>query len=457
LSAGDQTLVVVGAGPAGVMAAIEGSRWGLNVTVVDEQARIGGQYYRTRADSPADGSPRHLTAAAQATEARVNTTVFDAPATGTLRTWSPDRGALDVPYDRLVLATGAYERAVALPGWTLPGVMTAGGMHALAKNQRVVPGRRVIVAGAGPFLLEAADALASRGCQVVVVDATRLRDALSGLPALARVPKLLVQAAGYFARLARRRVAIRYGELVTAIHGDDAVEEVTVARVDRHWRPIPGTARRLKVDAVCLGFGFVPHLDLAQLIGCNVEYHDEDAGFAVATDPFMRTTVAGVYAAGETIGIAGVGAARLTGRLAGLAAAFDAGLVPGAEFARQSARIRLQIGRYRRVAEWMRKTYRPRRGLWELAVDETMACRCEDVTIGDLRSALELTSPSPVDLKTLTRAGMGPCQGRICSPFIIEWLRSGQNFVVPPHHLPWSIRPPVRPVPLEAWLDHPRG
>jgi NADPH-dependent 2,4-dienoyl-CoA reductase/sulfur reductase-like enzyme len=434
------------------MAAVEAARWGIRVTLVDEQSTLGGQYYRARQDSSDEGAPRYLRRMAPSVDLRLGTSVFDASAVGVLSTWDPEQGATELRYDFFVLATGAYDRPVAIPGWTLPGVMTAGGVLALAKGHHVVPGARVVVAGAGPFLLDVADVLQSHECDVTVIEATRRRDALGGLPALLRAPDLLIQAVGYLGRQTLRRWAIRYGEIITAIHGNERVEAVSVARVDGDWRPIQGSERLLPTDAVCLGFGFVPHLDLAQLAKCSVDYDAATAGFAVATDDFMRTSVPHVYAAGESVGIAGIRVARLRGRIAGLTAAYDAGLVPALRFAEQHRAIRAGLARYLRVATWISSTYGPRPALWGLAGDDTVVCRCEDVLLGEIERALEVTEATPVAVKTITRAGMGPCQGRFCSPFLVEWLRARHGFGVLAGSRPWSVQPPVRPVPVGDWV-----
>ena len=360
-----------------------------------------------------------------------------------------------LPYDALVLATGAYDRTVALPGWTLPGVLTAGAAHTLAKAYGVIPGRRVVVAGAGPFLLPVADVLAAHGARVTVIEATRFRSSLRGLPTIARDPAILRQTVGYTARLTARRATRHYGRLVTAILGTDRVEAVTTAAVDAEWRPIAGSERTRPADAVCLGFGFVPQLELAQLVGCRVVYREDSSDFSVWTDPAMRTSERGVYAAGELTGVAGVRAAVLEGALAGLTAASDLGLVPESVRDRRARELNGRLRGARRLAEWIRVTYRPRPGLWSLAPSETVACRCEDVTIGQVESALVSNAVTPYAVKTATRLGMGLCQGRICSPFLIEWLRANRGYRVPQDGRPWVVRPPVRPVPIGDWSTQP--
>ncbi len=200
-------LVVAGGGPAGIMAAVEAHRRGMRVTIVDENTTVGGQYFRSRQTAVSPGSPGYLARNAPDVRVLAGTSIVDAPAEGRLTVWAERGSAEDLAYDRLVVSTGAYDRTVAIPGWTLPGVLTAGGAHTLAKVHAVTPGHRIVVAGAGPFLLPVADVLAAKGCRVTVVEATRFRSSLRGVPTMARDPEILLQAIGYLGRLTVRRLA----------------------------------------------------------------------------------------------------------------------------------------------------------------------------------------------------------------------------------------------------------
>lgn len=444
-------LLVAGAGPAGIAAALEGHRRGMDVTLVDEGAEPGGQYYMTRRSDGSSTSPHALRAAGAGIRIDTRTVICDAPTAFRLTTWSKDSGLRDRAYEALVIATGAYERSVPVPGWTLPGVLAAGGAHTLARLNGVRIGQRVIVAGSGPFLLAAAAAIRATGAQVTLIEATSSATSLSGLRWLLRDPTVLFQAGRYLGRLAFSRTRFLYGHAVTAIHGSEHVEGVTVQRVDREWRPVAGSERRLEADAVCLGFGFIPQVDLALLVGCTLRYRAEASAHEVVTDHEMRTSLPGVYAAGEVSGIGGHRVAALEGRLAGLAAAHDAGLVPGSEFVRSAGSIRRRLQGPLRVARWIDTAFAPRAGIWGIAGQTEIVCRCEDVSFAMVQESLEVTAATPAAVKVATRAGMGPCQGKVCGPVLREWLRATRGYVPPPDEGPWSVRPPIRAVPLAAW------
>jgi D-hydroxyproline dehydrogenase subunit alpha len=324
----------------------------------------------------------------------------------------------------IVLATGAYDRPVAFPGWTLPGVLTAGAAQALAKGQGVLPGRRVLLAGAGPFLLPVARQLAAQGAEVVAVaEATRRRDRLRFGPRMARHVDRLVAYAAY--RTSVRRIA--WGKVIVRAEGDGRVESATLAACGRDWAPIPGTERSFAVDAVCTAYGFVPNTELARALGCEL------AGDAVAHDDAMRTSVPGVYVAGEAAGIGGAELATVEGEIAGRAAAgapaSSARLDKPAHFARILADL-----------------FDPRPGLAALATPDTVLCRCEDVTAGEVDAAVAAGARTPAELKIVTRCGQGPCQGRVCERLVAARLPAGGRY---------SSRAPVAPVPLAVLMRDP--
>lgn len=448
------SLVVVGAGPAGLSAALAAARAGMRVTLIDEAKVSGGQYFRGRQSSESEGSPSYFEKhVPSAVTRKLDAVVVDVPEPGTLLVWHHGAGVERVTYDRLVIATGAYDRAVALPGWTLPGVLTAGGASTLAKVHGVTAGKRMLVAGSGAFLLSVSDDLSHAGCQVEIVEATPLSTSVRGLSTIAGDPEIMRQALGYLARLTGRGVRRSYGQMVTRIHGGDRVEAATIHKVDRQWRPISGTGRTVEVDGVCLGFGFVPQLELTQALDCKLKYDASAANYFVSVDHAMRTSQGGIYAAGEVTGIAGMRVATAEGELAGIAAAHDSGLLSEVDFDRVAERLGRRLARVRRVADWLKEAYRPRAGLWSLADRDTILCRCEDVTLSDADDALRNNAPTPVALKTATRSGMGLCQGRICTPYLIEWLQAERGYRVPPDERPWRIRPPIRPVPLADWMS----
>ncbi|MFD4377209.1 NAD(P)/FAD-dependent oxidoreductase [Streptomyces sp. NPDC058486] len=421
-------LAVVGAGPAGLAAAVTAASLGLAVALLDAGSRPGGQYYRHPA--PGLGATRpealhHDWAAFAGREAELRAheragrvrylaehQVWSVTGSGddwTVHARTDDAGAEPVRARAVLLATGAYERQLPFPGWTLPGVVGAGGAQAMLKSGLVLPGRRVVVAGSGPLLLAVAASLAAAGARVpAVVEATGYGAYARHTGTLLRNPAKLAEGALYGGALLRHHVRPLLRHAVVEAHGTDRVEAVTVARLDRDWRPVPGTGRRVPCDALAVGHGLVPELSLATALGCATRTAADGTAALVLT-PGLRTSVPGVWAAGETGGVGGAQLALTEGEIAARTIAGRA--VPTA-LARRRERLRA-------FADAMGAAHRPGAGWTGWLREETAVCRCEEVPAGRIREAVdELGATDARTVKLLTRAGMGWCQGRMCGPAV---------------------------------------
>ncbi|MFE6735260.1 FAD-dependent oxidoreductase [Microbacterium sp. NPDC057650] len=424
-------IVVIGAGPAGLAAAASAADAGADVVLVDEGERVGGQFWRHH---PAFTDPRmqHQLArfgALQESLADVrvlsSTSVWRVEAGEPLRVHTltgpvddAQRRAETLEADAVVLATGAHDRVLPVPGWTLPGVTSAGAVQALAKRDGVALGTRMVVAGAGPFLLPVAQSAALLGVEVVeVVEAATTGTLVKGW---GRKPWELTAAAGkagelgsYAASLLRGRTPYRLGSGVTRIHGTTSVEAVTISRIDSDWRPIAGTERIVECDSVALGHGFTPRLEAAIQFGCEITSER-----FVKVDGQQLTSIPGVHAAGEITGIGGADAALAEGAIAGLAAAG----VPGADlrYCKPLAARR----RMRAFAQRLR-THEIRPGWTAWLDDDTVVCRCEAATAASLR---EYADASSRGMRLATRAGLGPCQGRTCGRSVEDIIGAASGF-----------------------------
>jgi D-hydroxyproline dehydrogenase subunit alpha len=466
-------VAVVGGGPAGMSAAVAAADGGARTVLIDAGTVLGGQFWRHPPD-------RDLAAEVAAQHhglrqyRRLSRAIAEHEAAGRLvlhsrhEVWTLGRdGSATSPADdgfvvravdraraepaqrvlrcrALVLAPGAYDRQVPFPGWTLPGVMTAGGVQALLKGSATVAGRRVLVAGTGPFLLPVAGGLASAGATVVGVHEA------SGTTGWARHPIPLLrnasklgEGAGYAATLARRRVPYRLRSTVTEAHGDDELREVTVARLDRAGQVRPGSERRVAVDVLAVGWGFTPQLELPLALGCATRV-DVDGSLVAVVDDEQRTNVEGVYVAGEACGVGGAALAEVEGRIAGAAVSRQFGAAGGS-----STRDRRQRAALRSFAQAMHLTYPVRAGWLDRVRPEVLVCRCEEVSVGRLREVVEdLGADDPRSAKLMARVGMGWCQGRVCgyaaACLVAHWTGTEPD----PTQL--ASRPVATPVPLGA-------
>ncbi len=411
-------LVVVGAGPAGLAAAIAAAESGVSVLLLDVAPVAGGQIWRARRGVAA---PPVARAAARLARAGVRV-LAGARVTMVL----PDRtllvdaeqGARRVRWQRLVLATGARERLLPFPGWTLPGVCGAGGLQALAKGGWPIAGKRVVVAGTGPLLLAAAATLRGEGARIA---------ALAEEAALARFgaallfhPAKALQAVRLAAVLAG--VPWMPGWRVVAAEGEGRVEQVRLAK--------GGRTRTIACDALAAGWGLVPQVELGQALGCAIA--PRFGADAVVVDDAQRTDVDGVFAAGECTGVAGAVAAQLQGEIAGRAVAAElAGSIP------ETVSLVRRLAREHAFAAAVASTFAPPAGWRDRLRDDTLVCRCEDVPWSALREQPDLRAA-----KLATRCGMGHCQGRLCHDALatlMHWPRLPQ-------------RAPLHPTPLATLL-----
>ncbi|WP_246267050.1 NAD(P)/FAD-dependent oxidoreductase [Nonomuraea typhae] len=434
---GDLThdLAVVGGGPAGVAGALTAALAGRRVVLLDSGPRLGGQYFRhAHGASPEPRFARQAHALLQRADVLLGHQVWALAREddGLVVHTHTRAGRQEVRARNVLIATGAHDRPLPFPGWTLPGVLTAGGAQALLKGENVLAGKRVAVAGTGPFLLPVAAGLARAGAHVV-----GLFEASGGL-GLARHPVMALgkagEAAGYALALAAHRVPYRRNHAVVAAHGDDELRAVTVAGLDRDWNVL-GT-EEVACDALATGYGFVPQLELALQLGCRTRA-DADGTPVVEVDARQRTSVPGVWAAGEPTGVGGWTLAEIEGRIAGLAVA-GAREVPG--LLRRRARLRA-------FAAALQAAYPVKAGWQSWLTEDTLVCRCEEVPLARVREARELGATDARSIKLLARPGMGWCQGRMCG-FALSCLAGETQ--QPPR------RPIAQPITLGALAEPPQ-
>jgi D-hydroxyproline dehydrogenase subunit alpha len=356
---------------------------------------------------------------------------------------------------RVLVAPGAYDRPVVFPGWTLPGVVTAGGAQAMVKASRVVPGDRVAFAGSGPLALAFPAQLRHYGVNAVVaLEAGPPPGPRSLLGLLSAAPgnlALLRDGAAYRLQLLRSGVALRYRRVVVRAEGDGRVEEMVHAAVDANWRVVAGTEERLAVDTICVGYGFVTSAELLRLAGCRFGYDEDLGGAVVEVDEWQRTSVAGVLAAGDGTGVRGAPAAADQGRLAALGAAVDLGSLSPAQGDALAQPVRRRLAAKERFRRALRPLYSVGPGLYELATGTTVVCRCEEVTMSRLEEAAAATGDANV-AKSYTRAGMGLCQGRNCHRQVAAILARQKGRPVS-DVAAMTPRPPARPVPMKVLAD----
>jgi NADPH-dependent 2,4-dienoyl-CoA reductase/sulfur reductase-like enzyme len=411
----DFDLVVVGAGPAGLAAACVAAESGCRTAVLDETPWLGGQIWRGQEAHPSSPEAQRCLARFRSSGASLlsGASVVAAPLPGLLLA-EHNQQPCQVRYHRLVLATGARELFLPFPGWTLPGVVGPGGLLALAKHGWPVSGRRIVVGGSGPLLLAVAEGLRPQGARVLSISEQASWHRIMGFGlTLASFPAKLCQAAQM--RLRLLGVPYRCGVWPLRADGEEQLRQVTLTDGRRAWSE--------ECDLFACGFGLVPNVELPLALGCELQ-----SGF-VRVDSSQATSVPNVYCAGEPTGIGGADCAQVEGRIAGYAAA---GQTSKAEalFAQRAA--------WHRFRAALATAFALRPELKTLAADDTVLCRCEDVSLGQIRRFANWR-----DAKLQSRCGMGTCQGRVCGAAaraILGWDME-------------SVRPPVLPALVRSLIS----
>ena len=466
-------VVIIGGGPAGLSAAIAAARAGTRVVVIDDNLQAGGQIYR---QLPRDfkvkdatllgtdyadgksllGQVRELAEAIEIWHDALVWSVFESNQLAVAH--GNELVLLDA--GAIIVATGAYERPVPVPGWTLPGVMTAGGAQVLLKSQRVRPGRRVLLAGTGPLQLVVANQMLDAGMKVVALaESISMLGAWRYLPGLLRQPDLIKQGLTYMYRLKRAGVQMLRSHALRSIQGEGQVKAAVVGAVDSRGYPVPGSEKTFEVDTVCIGYGLIPSVWLTSLLGCRHDYNPLVGGWVPFFDENMQTDQPGVFVAGDGAGIAGVLVANMQGTLAGLYAAVHTGDISvdhavqvGLPYLRQLE----SLGKFRRAMDHIYRIYPD---LYANVTDDTIVCRCESITAGEIRQAIREGTMNLNDIKKRTRSGMGHCQGTNCQPAIVAIL--AREFEADPALIKMvTTRPPARPIPLNLLMvdaEQPSG
>ena len=463
-------VAVLGAGPAGTGAAVAAAAAGRSVLLIDEAPAAGGQIYRKTPDTLLPARPDAGDTDPDRRAGDDLRRVLDGSGVRTAfgwRVWSaiPDQRGFrldavgaDAPHaveaKALLIATGAFERVLPFPGWTTPGVFGLAAATTMLKSQRISPGTHVVVAGAGPLLAAVAAGVLKAGAEVAaVVDLNGPAQWLAAAPDLALRPRLAAQGAGWVLRLLRARVPLRFGATVTRAIGDERLEAVEIASIDRLLRRRSVAAPvRIEADALCIGHGLAPSTELPRLMRAECVFDRARGGWRPQTDMFGRTSIQGLYVAGDAAGILGGQAALLGGGTTGATIAAD---LRGATPVSRASWVGWRARRFGAAMTGLTATSP---AVAARMPAETVVCRCEDVTRAEIDAGYDAGARDVNQLKHFTRCGMGPCQGRSCGEAAAELLalRLVADGAVPDVNAgrrragQWTGRTPLRPVPLSA-------
>jgi len=463
-------VVIVGMGPAGISAAIELAQCGLDVALVDENEEPGGQVYRhppkefTIHNKDFLGLRYHVgqPLMQQFYQHKDNLKIL----TGTLVWGAFEDSRLSllqgneikiIEFDNLLLCEGAMERSIPFPGWTLPGIMTIGGLQKLLLHQRLLPGKRIVLSGSSPLLFPVAASLLKAGGEIVALcDTLTRKESISLFPEIIRQRGLLRESFSYLFPVYKHFVPIHRPYAIVGAAGDSRVNEVTISKLDERWNPIAGSERKMAVDIVAVSYGFLPLSRLTRLCGCKQIFDPVQRYWKPWTDEHLQTSISNVYSAGDSAGVGGADLAEVDGRIVAVHLAAETGQISAQEYKNRITPLFKKKERINRYVTALNRVFAPRTGLYNIMDDDTIVCRCEQITAKEIYDGIDNKNYSNINEMKRTRIAMGPCQGRVCESIVAQMMRN--KGITPEKSGYLSIRPPITPVSMsmfETFADSP--
>jgi len=455
-------VLIIGNGLAGIVAANRLAAAGADVMLLDENIHIGGQLLRQipeRLGSLGVYHPDYVKKigfefiAALRTEkivVRNRARVLGIYPGREVLIETSEKKVSTVKAERILLATGARERFLPFRGWTMPGVFSSGAVQVLIKSSGVLPACDLVIGGSGLFLYSVAYECLKAGARVrAVLEQTSLWNKIPlTWQLLHQLPKL-TEGSRFLSKLILSGVPLRYSTRIIEARGNGALAQVVCAPVDGKGHIVSGREKIYPTQLLATGFGFSANIELAQMAGCLSAYAAERGGWVVKTDANLETSLPGIFTAGETTGIAGGLKSICEGEIAALSILRQQGRSFGPAHEKRLAKLLRQRRHHLQFGKYFNLLYRIPAAAYLDIPDETLICRCEEVTMGDIRRAVANGYDTPATLKIALRSAMGDCQGRICGPIIYDILAAltGRSQA---EMTPLVVRPPVKPVSIES-------
>lgn len=455
-------VVIVGSGFSGVVAAGILAEHGLNILMVDENLHVGGQLLRKipghLGDIP-NASPDYVKRTGFAFVQNVKqkkitimnrTCVIGIYPGNRLMMESQRKEILDVTAGVLLFATGARERYIPFKGWTLPGVYSTGMVQVMMKSSGIIPAKKILVGGSGLFLFSVAyECLKNNAKVLAVLEQTPMLEKIKLLPQLIHQWPKVAEGGKYLSKLFFSGVSTHYRRKIIEARGNGILQEVITGKVDRRGTLIPGTEKIYKTEALAVGYGFVPNIEAPQLAGCKLHFDSDLGGWIVDVNEQLETSVENILAAGEITGVGGGLKSMDEGKMAALTILNKFRKIDEQDYHQRMMALTKKRNHHLGFARCFNSLYRPAPETLLDIPDDTIVCRCEDITIGEIKKGIANGYDNPMALKSGMRLSMGNCQGRTCGPLVYDIVHAvtGRH---PEKSGPFKVRPPLKPVSIEA-------
>lgn len=453
-------VAIVGGGFSGLVAAGILDKHDLDILLIEERDSLGGQYLRThppgsRAAEDLDtlqktGLDQMERLESSRVKVMTGTRVLGINDDKELLLEEGLENLYSLRPRFILLATGARERFVPFKGWTLPGVISTGAAQIMLKGSGILPSDNLLIGGSGLFLYTvAADVLAHGGRVEAIFDERSITEKMGIFRRLLGQRDKLKEGVGQVLRIVFSRTRIRHRYRIVEAMGDQQLESVRVAKVDSSGFTVLGSDTVFPCECLAIGNGFSANIELGLLAGCRPAYDAGMGGWIITTDESLQTSVNGIYAAGEITGVGGALKSIAEGRLAAYSILHRLGRIDVQHFQDSVVPLDKERKRYRLFAYRFNALANPSPNAVKSIPDDTILCRCEDITVADVKDAIEAGCRTPVAVKRALRTGMGICQGRICGPILSELIGAYTQAPIE-KQTPLSVRCPVKAVPLEV-------
>lgn len=457
-------IAIIGAGPAGLAAATEAISYGLSVTLFDDNPMPGGQYLKQLPDSFQRSSKhpifdqdisRHYSLLKVIGNPKLNylknTSVWGLFSDRQIA-YSYNGKTGSIKADSIIVASGAFDRPVPFPGWTLPGVLTAGGVQNLIKSQRIAPGGQVLVAGNGPLILLVARNLHRAGAKVLgVAEASRNRMTARTLLGLFSAPGLLAKGLGIYADLRKARIQVMKETTVLEVKIANSQNTIELGRINQSGKIDRTRLRSIKADSLVVGFGMLSSSEATKLAGCKHYYKISEGGWIPYRSADFETSIPGIFAVGDCAGIKGADIAFIEGRIAGLTAAVRLGQFSGKTSVERIRNLKKKLNKLTLFRKSIAEIYAAPDNFLSLITPDTIVCRCDNVRAAEVFGRIDLGFKEVNTVKVLTRAGMGRCQGRNCLATLAEIMMHEAGSEFSESGFP-RVRPPIKPIRIKDLL-----